>query len=171
MRFVCQRPITAGRVYFFPLKQMSVEYFYISPPGAHMTSPRPTTHQNNTGANKALTRQPMVENQSSPLLPSPSAARQLQKGCRMLFQMLTPPPPPALCLLVTEQQSDGCDHIKPGIWPADYSENTLDGWRGSSPSRGVPLSSVVQKPPHYCLFKLYMEISHCTRGWWVGFLS
>lgn len=134
-----------------------------------MTSPRPTTHQNNTGANKALTRLPMVENQSSPLLPSPSAARQLQKGCRMLFQMLTtpphppplsPPPSPALCLLVTEQQSDGCDHIKPGIWPADYSENTLDGWRGSS----RPPPPTVESPFHLlCKNRL---ITVCSSSTW-----
>lgn len=170
MWFVSQRPITAGRVYFFPLKQMSVWWkwwWHISTfhlLEANMTSPRPTTHQNNTGANKALTRLPMVENFSfAPLPLSNQAAPEGMRGC--FFTCSTP----LLLSLLLLLRLFACYRA------AVRRLRSYQTWDLASrllrKHSGVPLSSVVQKPPHYCLFKLYMKISHCMRGWWFGFLS
>lgn len=44
----------------------------------------------------------------------PSSVWHLQKGCRMLFKIPIPLLP-LLCVLVIEQQSDGCDHTNLGL--------------------------------------------------------
>lgn len=148
----------------------SCKYFCISPIGA-----RPSGNIDILATTKHF-RLTMKPKQFFPAAPLPLSRQTPPEGMQDAFQDVEPQPPlppsPVLlwlcvCWLLSSSQMaviiQTWDLASRLLW------NTLEGWRGSGPRRGL-LLCVVQKPPHYCLFSLYMKISHCIRNCLVGFL-